>query len=133
MATNRGVTIRLEEKGDFSKTFKFLKGLKEKSWKKSLDTYGRQGVEALRAVTPKDTGLTANSWHYEIIDFDDNVTIRWYNTNVKKGWYNVALMIQYGHGTGTGGWVQGVDYINPALSPIFEKMLRDIWVEVKNS
>lgn len=125
--------IKVKESGDFTKTFKFLKNMKEKSWVKSLDKYGQRGVEALAAATPKDTGLTANSWKYEIEVTDSSINLRWYNTNVVKGFFNVALMLQYGHGTGTGGWVQGVDYINPALEPVFDKILGDMWEEVKSS
>ena len=107
--------------------------MQEKLFLKKLDKYGRQGVAALASATPVRTGLTANSWNYEIEYNDDNVVVRWYNTNVVNDWFNVAIMIQYGHGTGTGGWVQGIDYINPAIQPIFEKMAADMWIEVQNS
>lgn len=127
------ISIHFTESGSFQKTFKFLKSMQEKSFLKNLDSYGRQGVAALASATPVRTGLTANSWNYEIEYNDDNVTVRWYNTNVVNDWFNVAIMIQYGHGTGTGGWVQGIDYINPAIQPIFEKMAADMWVEVQNS
>lgn len=129
----KSIDISVKEKGDFSKTFKFLKAMKEKHFLKSLDKYGQRGVEALAAATPKNTGLTANSWRYEIDVTDDTVNLRWYNTNVVKGYFNVALMLQYGHGTGTGGWVEGVDYITPALEPVFDKILGDMWEEVKSS
>lgn len=127
------ISIQLTESGSFQKTFKFLKGMQEKSFLKKLDKYGRQGVAALASATPVRTGLTANSWNYEIEYNDDNVVVSWYNTNVVNDWFNVAIMIQYGHGTGTGGWVQGIDYINPAIQPIFEKMAADMWIEVQNS
>lgn len=127
----RAVTIRVGQKGDFKKTFKFLKAMREKHFLKNLDKYGQMGVDALSAATPKRTGLTANSWTYEINDDGQTLTITWNNTNVQKGYYNVALMIQYGHGTGTGGWVEGIDYINPALQPVFDKMLGSIWEEIK--
>ena len=127
------IKIQMSQKGDFKKTFKFLKTMKEKKFLKNLDKFGQAGVDALSAATPRRTGLTASSWHYEIEDNGDQLTITWNNSNVEKGYYNVALMIQYGHGTGTGGWVSGIDYINPALKPIFDKMIGDIWEEVKNS
>lgn len=127
------ISIQLTESGSFQKTFKFLKGMQEKIFLKNLDKYGRQGVAALASATPVRTGLTANSWNYEIEYNDDNVVVSWYNTNVVNDWFNVAIMIQYGHGTGTGGWVQGIDYINPAIQPIFEKMAADMWIEVQNS
>lgn len=130
---SKAITIRMTEKGDFQKSFKFLKAMREKMFLRSLNKYGQMGVDALAAATPKRTGLTANSWHYEIVNYSDNVTLRWYNTNVNKDWYNVALMIQYGHGTGTGGWVEGIDYINPALKPVFDKIAKSIWIEIQNS
>ncbi len=129
----RTIKIQMSQKGDFKKTFKFLKEMKEKKFLKNLDKFGQAGVDALSAATPKRTGLTASSWYYEIEDDGEQLTITWNNSNVEKGYYNVALMIQYGHGTGTGGWVSGIDYINPALKPIFDKMIGDIWEEVKNS
>lgn len=127
------IKIQMSQKGDFKKTFKFLKEMKEKKFLKNLDKFGQAGVDALAAATPKRTGLTASSWYYEIEDDGEQLTITWNNSNVEKGYYNVALMIQYGHGTGTGGWVSGIDYINPALKPIFDKMIGDIWEEVKAS
>ena len=127
------ITIKVGDKGDFKKTFKFLRAMKEKRFLKNLDKYGQMGVDALAAATPKRTGLTAESWTYDITDNGEQLIISWNNTNVQKGYYNVALMIQYGHGTGTGGWVEGIDYINPALKPIFDKIADAVWMEVKNS
>lgn len=127
------VTIRVGDKGDFRRTFKLLRTLKEKSFLKHLDRYGQMGVDALAAATPKRSGLTASSWSYDINDDGETLTITWNNSNVQKGYYNVALMIQYGHGTGTGGWVEGIDYINPALQPVFDKMVDSIWMEIKKS
>ena len=127
------ITIKVGDKGDFKKTFKFLRAMKEKHFLKNLDKYGQMGVDALAAATPKRTGLTAESWTYDITDNGEQLIISWNNTNVQKGYYNVALMIQYGHGTGTGGWVEGIDYINPALKPVFDKIADAVWMEVKNS
>lgn len=129
----KSINIQMSQKGDFKKTFKFLKAMQEKKFLKNLDRFGQAGVAALAAATPKRSGLTANSWSYEIEDDGEQLTITWNNSNVKDGYYNVALMIQYGHGTGTGGWVSGIDYINPALKPIFDKMVGDIWEEVKTT
>ena len=127
------ITVKVGDKGDFKKTFKFLRAIKEKRFLKNLDKYGQMGVDALAAATPKRTGLTAESWTYDITDNGEQLIISWNNTNVQKGYYNVALMIQYGHGTGTGGWVEGIDYINPALKPVFDKIADAVWMEVKNS
>ena len=127
------ITVKVGDKGDFKKTFKFLRAMKEKRFLKNLDKYGQMGVDALAAATPKRTGLTAESWTYDITDNGEQLVISWNNTNVQKGYYNVALMIQYGHGTGTGGWVEGIDYINPALKPVFDKIADAVWMEVKNS
>jgi hypothetical protein len=98
----------------------------------SLDSYAQKGVEALRAVTPAESGLTADSWIYEILREGDRTTIWWSNTNVVNG-FNVAIGLQYGHGTGSGGWVQGYDYINPALKPIFDEIANEVWKEVQKS
>ena len=127
------ITVKVGDKGDFKKTFKFLRAMKEKRFLKNLDKFGQMGVDALAAATPKRTGLTAESWPYDITDNGEQLIISWNNTNVQKGYYNVALMIQYGHGTGTGGWVEGIDYINPALKPVFDKIADAVWMEVKNS
>ena len=127
------ITVKVGDKGDFKKTFKFLRAMKEKRFLKNLDKYGQIGVDALAAATPKRTGLTAESWTYDITDNGEQLIISWNNTNVQNGYYNVALMIQYGHGTGTGGWVEGIDYINPALKPVFDKIADAVWMEVKNS
>ena len=96
-----------------------------------LEKYGRKGVEALREATPKDTGKTADSWTYEIEeDANGTMKIVWSNTNVVDGWAPVAILLQYGHATGNGGYVQGVDYINPAIRSIFNQMASDAWKEV---
>lgn len=129
----KNLVIHMTQKGDFNNTFRFLKAMKERSWLRNLDKYGQIGVEALKASTPKDSGLTANSWKYEIEDNGKRLYINWYNTNVVKGYFNVALMLQLGHGTKQGYWVKGVDYINPALKPVFDKIGADVWEEVKNS
>lgn len=121
--------IEFTHKGDFKKTSNFLKECKKFGIENVLDRYGRAGVAALAAATPIDTGKTASSWTYEIKKTKNSYTISWNNTNVNKG-VNIAIILQYGHGTGTGGWVQGVDYINPALKPIFQEIADDAWEEI---
>jgi hypothetical protein len=107
----------------------FLNGLKNRDFLKHLDFYGRKGVAALSAATPVDTGKTAASWNYEIHYFREGVSMVWTNSNVNKG-ENIAILIQYGHGTRNGGFVQGRDYINPALRPIFDEIADSAWKEV---
>lgn len=116
--------------GSFEKTKLYLKRLLSGDMFRELDKYGRDGVDALARATPVDSGLTADSWGYHIVQSESGPTIEWYNTNVNTG-ANVAILIQYGHGTGTGGYVLGIDYINPAMRPIFDRILDDIRKEVR--
>lgn len=97
-----------------------------------LDRYGKAGVSALSSATPAESGLTASSWTYEISSSSEGASITFLNTNVNKG-FNIAIILQYGHGTGTGGWVQGRDYINPAIQPVFDKMTEAVWKEITNA
>lgn len=124
--------IRLTSKGDFSNTFKFLKKMEKFQVTKILDKYGKMGVNALANATPLDSGKTAESWGYEISVKKEGATIHWTNTNQNNGVY-IAVILQYGHGTGTGGYVQGIDYINPAIRPVFDKIVEEAWMEVVNS
>ena len=124
--------IRITSKGDFNKTFRFLKKMDNLQINSILDKYGKMGVEALANATPKDSGTTASSWGYEITTTDRGATLYWTNTNQNRGVY-IAVILQYGHGTGTGGYVQGVDYINPAIRPVFDKIAEEAWMEVVNS
>ncbi len=121
--------ISFKQKGDFSKLTRFLERAKEVVRLGDLDRYGREGVAALAAATPVDSGLTASSWYYEIIHQRGTVAITFYNSNVNKG-VPIAIILQYGHGTRNGGWVQGRDYINPAIQPIFDRIANDAWKEV---
>lgn len=121
--------IQIVQKGDFKKTYKFLEKASLVKIEKVLDKYGVMGVEALSANTPVDTGNTAASWTYKIEKKDGNYKIVWNNTNINKH-VNIALVLQYGHGTGTGGYVKGVDYINPALKPVFDEIAKEVWEEV---
>ena len=124
--------IRITSKGDFDNTFRFLKKMSNFKVNKILEKYGAMGVSALAAATPVDSGLTANSWGYEISVGIEGATIHWTNTNQNNGVY-IAVILQYGHGTGTGGYVQGRDYINPAIRPVFDKIAEEAWMEVVNS
>lgn len=122
--------ITIKQSGSFSNTEKFLKKLSKKVSDRTLKKYGEAGVAALSAATPVDTGLTASSWYYEIIRTKTGLTIEFHNSNVQRG-VPIAIILQYGHATRNGGWVEGIDYINPALKPVFDKMASDLWKEVK--
>ena len=124
--------ISFSSKGDFSKTIKFLNKVKNVKINNILSKYGEIGVNALSQATPKDSGVTSRSWNYKIEVNNDNASIVWYNTNVVKG-VNIAVILQYGHGTRNGGWVEGIDYINPAMKPIFDKIADQVWKEVTNN
>ena len=117
--------IRISQTGNFKKIEKFLKRVSNKEYLKILDSYGKKGVQALSSATPVRSGKTSSSWGYEIY----NNSIYWTNDDINKG-VNIAVILQYGHGTRNGGYVQGRDYINPAIRPIFDSMVDDIWKEV---
>lgn len=121
--------ISFGHKGDFSKTMKFLVQAKNSVKLSDLDKYGREGVAALASATPVDTGETANSWYYEIVRGNGTISITFNNSHIQNG-VPIAVILQYGHGTGTGGWVEGRDYINPAIQPIFDKIAENAWREV---
>jgi len=121
--------IGVKSTGDFGKTKTFLDKMLRRDIYKNLESYGQQGVAALAANTPRESGLTARSWGYKVIRSKNRVSIHWTNDHVNEG-ANIAVLIQYGHGTGNGGYVQGIDYINPAIRPIFERIAADIWRQV---
>jgi hypothetical protein len=121
--------IVVKHKGDFRKTDNFLRRISKTDFRSILEKYGREGVAALAAATPVDSGLTASSWSYEITISNGRYVIAWSNSNVNKG-VPVAIILQYGHGTRNGGWVEGRDYINPAIQPIFDKIVAEAWREV---
>lgn len=121
--------IGFRQKGDFSKTVKYFKKSKNANIFRILERYGQEGVAALASATPVDSGLTASSWYYKVEIKNDSATLTFHNSNVNKG-IPIAIILQYGHGTGTGGWVQGRDYINPAIQPIFDKITENAWGEV---
>ena len=121
--------ITFRQKRDFSKLTRFLERAKEAVHLGDLDKYGRAGVAALASATPVDSGETASSWYYEITNKNGSAVISFRNSNVQNG-VPIAIILQYGHGTGTGGWVQGRDYINPAIQPIFDQIANNAWKEV---
>ena len=121
--------VEFKSKGSFEKTRKLLERAKKMDLKSILDKYGRLGVEALAKATPKDTGKTAESWSYKIQYDKSGVSISWLNSNVNKG-IPIAVILRFGHGTGTGGYVQGRDYISPAILPIFDDIANNAWEEV---
>lgn len=123
--------VKFTNRGDLSKTRNFLNRIMHTDYRKILEKYGRRGVQALMENTPVDTGLTASSWGYEIVETANGYNIYWSNSNIVDG-VSIAVILQYGHGTGTGGYVQGVDYINPALKPVFDGIAKEAWKEVTN-
>lgn len=123
------MVIKFRHKGDFSKTNRFLERAKEAVRLGDLDKYGREGAAALASATPVESGLTASSWYYKIERKDGIIRISFHNSNIQNG-VPIAVILQYGHGTGTGGWVEGRDYINPAIRPLFDKIVKDAWREV---
>ena len=121
--------ISFRQKGDFSKLTSFLERAKETVYLGDLNKYGRQGVAALASATPVDTGKTASSWSYKIENNNGSISISFENSNIQDG-VPIAIILQYGHGTRNGGWVEGRDYINPAIQPIFDQIVNEAWKEV---
>ena len=121
--------ISFRQKGDFSKLTRFLEKAKNVVRIGDLDKYGREGVAALASATPVDSGLTASSWYYKVEHTNGSATISFYNSNIQNE-VPIAIILQYGHGTKNGGWVQGKDYINPAIQPIFDQIADKAWREV---
>lgn len=121
--------ITFRHRGSFTKTERFLNHLKGRRYLNVLERYGQMGVDALSSATPVDSGVTASSWTFEIEQTSKGATISWLNSNVNQN-VVIALILQYGHGTGTGGYVEGRDYINPAMRPVFDKIAEQAWKEV---
>lgn len=121
--------IDFKQYGDFSNIEKYLHQIKRTASSLNLDKFGRAGVAALSSATPVDSGLTSKSWSYEIIKRNGRTTISFHNSNIQNG-VPIAIILQYGHGTKNGGWVQGRDYINPAIQPIFDEIANNAWKEV---
>ena len=124
--------IQITTSGDFHNIEKFLNVMKKKDYLKVLNEYGRIGVSALQNATPKRTGKTAQSWDYEIVSNNGSDAIVWTNSNENKG-VNIAVILQYGHGTRNGGYVVGIDYINPALKDVFNQLAEEVWREVTSA
>ena len=124
--------VKFEVSGSFTKTERFLNRMKRREYLNVLDEFGRDGVQALRNATPVDSGATAEAWDYEIKRARDYTEIVWTNSNINDG-VPIAVILQYGHGTGTGGYVQGRDYINPAIRPIFDKIAEKAWKVVTSA
>jgi hypothetical protein len=123
--------IKVTSRGSFDKSLVFLQRMKNREQFKALEKYGPIGVAALKGATPKESAQTASSWYYEIVDKPGYFSIHWLNSHlVGAGQIPVAVLIQYGHATGNGGYVQGLDYINPAMQPIFDQIAADMWKEV---
>lgn len=122
--------ITFEQSGDFKKLTRFLERARERIGFGILDKYGRKGVEALSNATPVDSGKTASSWYYKIQNEDGVAVLQFCNSNLGDDWCPIAIILQYGHATGTGGWVEGIDYINPAIQPLFEELAEEAWKEV---
>ena len=120
--------ISFTSKGDFNKTEKFMKNARTKKLMSILKRYGEEGVAALMIATPLDTGRTGSSWRYEIKVENSCIRLVFHNDNIQNG-VPIAIILQYGHGTGTGGWVEGRDYINPAIQPVFDKIAESAWKE----
>lgn len=122
--------IIFRQKGDWKKTRKFLKRCSDLDLDDVLNLYGQEGADALAKATPKDTGKTAASWSYEVTKGRESIVITWKNSNIVDG-VPIAVILQYGHGTRNGGYVEGVDYINPAMRPVFERIAARAWGEVR--
>lgn len=124
--------VKFEVSGGFTKTERFLNRMKRREYLNVLDEFGRDGVQALRNATPVDSGATAEAWDYEIKRTRNYTEIVWTNSNINDG-VPIAVILQYGHGTGTGGYVQGRDYINPAIRPVFDKIVEKAWKVVASA
>lgn len=123
--------IEINDSGSFKNTLAYLERLKRGDMYRDLERYAQMGTNALSSATPRDTGETANSWSHKITRKGDSVTIAWLNRNENAG-ANIAILLQYGHGTGTGGYVEGQDYINPAMKPIFDQIAEGVWRRMTN-
>ena len=124
--------ITIKQKGDFSKTFIFLEKIRKAFKKRIFDIYGQKGVAALASATPFDTGKTASSWQYRIDVSNKSTTLTFLNTNIQNG-VPIAIILQYGHGTRNGGYVEGRDYINPVIQPLFDELAEELWKEIKDA
>lgn len=124
--------ITMNSYGSFKNTENLLSRIRSRKWEHIIRPYTERGLDALRAATPSRTGATAQAWYSEVHRTREGYEIVWANSNINKG-ANIAVLLQYGHGTGTGGYVRGIDYINPALKPVFQSIADDAWKEMMNS
>lgn len=123
------MAIKFNHRGNFNNTERFFKRARKMDFFRNLEKYAQEGVAALSSATPVDSGLTAASWDYEIVKKKGSISIYWTNSNINAG-VPIAVILQYGHGTNNGGYVQGRDYINPAIRPVFDKIADNAWKEV---
>ena len=126
------MSITFKQTGDFSKVTKYLNGIKGRNYRSTLEKYAEEGVQALRDNTPIDTGITSESWAYEIVTTAKGFSIIWTNSNVTDSGVPIVILLQYGHGTRSGSFVQGIDFINPTMKPIFDKIVESLWKEVES-
>ena len=127
------MSVSIKLSGNFNTSRKFMKKMLEDDLFKNLDAFGRRGADALNSATPVETGLTAGSWDYEIHKLKGGCTIAWTNSSMTKTNIPIVILLQYGHGTGTGGYVEGRDFINPVLRPIFDQIADDVWKAVTSA
>lgn len=125
--------VVFKHSGNFSKTERFFQKMQKKSYFDRVSDLAKRGVQALESVTPVETGLTASSWSYEIQIRDGKTSVFWTNSNTLPDGTPIVVLLQYGHATGTGGFVQGRDFINPAIRPIFDEISNQVWKEVSSS
>lgn len=121
--------VKITQKGDFTRVTTYLERAKKHARIQDLEAYAKRGVEALAAATPVDSGVTASSWYYKIENQNGKITMSFCNSNIVDG-VPIAIILQYGHATRNGGWVEGRDYINPAIQPIFDEITKEAWKEV---
>lgn len=122
--------LSITNSGKYNKTRQWLDSLEPDNLFATLEHYGQLGVQALARATPTESGLTASSWSYNVVRSGNTASIEWYNTNTNRG-SNIAILLQYGHGTGTGGYVRGRDYINPAIQPVMDRIVEEVWKKVQ--
>lgn len=125
-------SVTFYHKGNFRNIDRFLRKMANGDMYQSLGQLAQKGVQALSQATPKDSGVTADSWGFVVEYSRSGVEIQWTNSNVNNG-FNIAVGLQYGHGTGTGGYVSGFDYINPAIRPIFDDIANQVWKVVTSA
>ena len=124
--------IGVTQSGNTDKLERFLKNMKANTLFDALETFGQEGVNALELATPRDSGVAAGSWYYKITKSPRGASIEWLNSDITVSGTPIVVMLQYGHATGTGGWVQGRDFVNPAMRPVFAKAINEVWKAVQS-